>query len=87
MAPVALNAALGLLPASWRRNGTSTPRRVRWIVYAAAGAAAAATVGPFLVLVLVACGLVEMALGGGLRPPGTLAAWPSPRSAWWSPAD
>ena len=79
VAPVALNAALGLVPASWRRAGDARPRRVRWIVYAAAGGVAAATVGPWLVLVLLGCGLVEVAASGGLRPPRgphAFVAWP-----------
>ncbi len=55
---VAIHAAIGLLPASWRRAG-SPGARVRWLVYAAAGCAAGALVGPWLVLVLVGCGLAE----------------------------
>ncbi len=38
--------------------------RGRWVLYALLGAAAAATVGPWLVLVLLACGLAEVALIG-----------------------
>jgi chromate transporter len=71
---VALNAARGLVPASWHRIGTQRPEQVRWIVYALLGAAAAATVGPFLVLVLVACGVTEIVI----RRPGLPF---SPRSA------
>ncbi len=107
---VALAAAIGLAPASWRRlvgtdsgsrgvqggrppgpilrwrggarrrrvpaepafgaerraggPGGSSPRikKARWIGYALAGGAAAATVGPWLVLVLAACGLIEVAV-------------------------
>ena len=47
-------------------------RRVRWVVYALAGGVAAATVGTFLVLVLLGCGLVEVAVMGGVRPPKRL---------------
>jgi chromate transporter len=65
---VALNAARGLLPASWKRIGTERPEQVRWIVYALLGAAAAATVGPFLVLVLVACGVTEIVIRRPGRP-------------------
>jgi chromate transporter len=72
VAPVALNAALGLIPASWRRAGPVRARRVRWVVYALGGGVAAATVGTFLVVVLLACGLVEVAVAGGLRPPKNL---------------
>ena len=50
---VAVSAARGLVPASWKRIGAGRARAVRWIVYALAGGAAAATVGPYLVLVLV----------------------------------
>ncbi len=65
---VALNAARGLVPASWQRIGTERPEQVRWIVYALLGAAAAATVGPFLVLVLVACGVTEIVIRRPDRP-------------------
>jgi chromate transporter len=61
VAAVALNAALGLVPASWRRAGAGRSPRSRWVLYALCGAAAAATVGPFLVLVLLAAGLAEVA--------------------------
>lgn len=65
---VALNAARGLVPASWKRIGTERPEQVRWIVYTLLGAAAAATVGPFLVLVLVACGVTEIVIRREGRP-------------------
>jgi chromate transporter len=67
---VALHAAWRLTPASWRRAGTGRLQRGRWLLYASAGAVAAATIGPFLVLVLVACGAVEVAVrtvGGNPR--------------------
>ena len=66
VAPVAINAALGLIPASWRRAGGQRARRVRWVAYGVAGCVAAATVGTYLVLVLLACGLVEVAVSGGI---------------------
>ncbi len=69
VAPVAINAALGLAPASWRRAGEVRARQVRWVVYAVAGGVAAATVGTYLVLVLLGCGLVEVAVSGGVRWP------------------
>ncbi len=59
---VALHAAWRLTPASWSRAGKGRSQRVRWLVYATAGAIGAATIGPFLVLVLLACGLVEVAV-------------------------
>lgn len=62
VAAVALQAAVRLIPASWQR---STDRsRVRWLAYAVAGAVSAATVGLYLVLVLLACGLVEVVWRG-----------------------
>jgi chromate transporter len=63
---VAVHAATGLVPASWRRSGTARAARVRWAAYVAAGAVAAASVGPWLVLVLLVCGAVEI----GVRSPG-----------------
>ena len=70
---VALQAAVSLLPASRKRMTASRAARVRWLAYFAAGAAASATAGPFVVAVLLACGLTEVALhlhSGGGRPPG-----------------
>jgi chromate transporter len=58
---VAVSAAMGLVPGSWRRTGSSRSRQVRWLLYALVGAVAAATTGPFLVLLLVGCGLIEVA--------------------------
>jgi chromate transporter len=51
---VALNAASGLIPASWKGIGTGRARQARWVLYAVLGAAAAATVGAYLALVLLA---------------------------------
>jgi chromate transporter len=59
---VALSAAIGLAPASWRRVGTARPARARWVGFLVIGGVAAALIGPFLVLVLIGCGLVEMLL-------------------------
>jgi chromate transporter len=76
---VALNAALELLPASWRRAGEDRAVKVRWIVYFVAGAVSAATVGPFLVVVLLVCGVVEIAVrsrGVGRERQGHLSLIP-----------
>jgi chromate transporter len=59
---VALSAAIGLAPASWRRVGAARPARARWAGFLVIGGVAAALIGPFLVLVLIGCGLVEMLL-------------------------
>jgi chromate transporter len=65
---VALDAAWGLAPASWKRMGTDPAQRIRWVAYALAGGAAAATVGPYLVLVLAACGVSEIMIRRPSRP-------------------
>jgi chromate transporter len=77
---VALNAASSLVPSSWRRIGTERGQRIRWVCYALAGGAAASTVGPYLVLVLLACGLTEIGVrrsawpGSGLSVGSVIAA-------------
>jgi chromate transporter len=58
VAAVAVYAGIGLVPASWARAKV----RGRWIAYALAGAVSAATVGPWLVLVLLACGAIEQGI-------------------------
>jgi chromate transporter len=78
VAAVAVQAGASLVPASWSRARQSSPRQsaprqsasarwstasARWVVYLAAGAAAAATIGPWLVLVLLACGITELVTG------------------------
>jgi chromate transporter len=65
---VALHAAWGLAPASWTRIGTQRAKKFRWVGYALLGGAGAATVGPYLVLVLVACGVTEIVIRGQGRP-------------------
>jgi chromate transporter len=55
---VAVQAGAGLTGASWRRRS----RTARWLCYLIAGAAAAATVGAWLVLVILVCGLAEVAI-------------------------
>jgi chromate transporter len=65
VAAVAVDAGLRLTPSSWRRVDGTTGH-LRWLGYLALGGASAALVGPFLVLVLLGCGLVE--LGVHLAP-------------------
>ena len=63
VAAVAVHAAVGLLPASWKRAREGGPAyRMRWVGYALCGAVAAATIGPWLVVVLLACGALEVAM-------------------------
>jgi chromate transporter len=58
VAAVAVEAGARLVPASFRRAAS----KLRWLAYLVAGAVAAATVGPWLVLVLLGCGALEVAL-------------------------
>jgi len=58
VAAVAVRAGSTLAPTSWRRFGNRG--RAWWVAYAAAGAAAAATLGAWLVVVLLGCGAVEL---------------------------
>ena len=53
---VAIHAGTGLTGASWQRRRNTA----RWLLYLLAGATSAATLGPWLVLVLLGCGLVEL---------------------------
>jgi chromate transporter len=73
---VALHAASGLVSASWKRIGVRQAQRVRWVVYALLGGTAAATVGSYLVLVLIVCGVLEIAVRRQGRPllPGSARA-------------
>jgi chromate transporter len=73
VAPVAVRAGLGVAAPIWRR--THDARRARVIAYALAGGIAAAVTGPLLVLVLLACGALELALRGLIRELAGLQAW------------
>ena len=66
---VAVHAAWGLAPASWkrmRRDGAPSDEdrasRVRWVGYALVGAVSAALAGEYLVLALIACGALEIVI-------------------------
>src|SRR3954452_16949328 len=61
VAAVAVHAGASLVPGSFRRVTGGAARR-RWVAYLLLGVVAAATVGPWLVLLLVACGAVEVGL-------------------------
>jgi chromate transporter len=91
VAAVAVAAGANLLPASLRHARRPparwSARASRWAAYVAAGAAAAATLGPWLVGVLLGCGAVELAARhprapgragdrplAAVVPPGPLAA-------------
>ncbi len=68
VAAVAVHAGLLLLRPAWERAAPDI--RWRFVVYTVVGGVAAATLGPWLVAVLVACGVVEVGwrrlAGGGL---------------------
>ncbi|HEY6654215.1 MAG TPA: chromate efflux transporter [Solirubrobacterales bacterium] len=77
VAAVAVRAGGELIRPSYEHAMAGHGHRLRWLAYLVAGIAAAIAIGPYLVLVLVACGLFEV-----LRRtrPGRDAA------ASWSPA-
>jgi chromate transporter len=59
VAAVAAQAATSLMPAGWKRAPEHSSR-MRWAAYLLLGAVAAATIGPWLVLLLIGCGLAEI---------------------------
>jgi chromate transporter len=65
VAAIALQAGWSLMPPGWKRAPQQSSR-LRWSAYLLVGAVAAATVGPWLVLLLIACGLAEVLFQ---RPP------------------
>jgi chromate transporter len=79
VAAVAVRAGSGVAAPMWRSAGG---HRRRWLpAYALAGAVAAALAGPWLVLVLLACGAVELARRRVLRAGAGLHAL---APAWWA---
>ncbi|MGA9284436.1 MAG: chromate efflux transporter [Solirubrobacteraceae bacterium] len=75
VAAVAVRAGLGVAVPIWSR--TTDSQRPRILLYALTAGIAAATTGPWLVLVLLACGAIELAwqrqlTGGGM----SFHAWP-----------
>mgnify|MGYP000122513638 CR=1 FL=1 len=82
VAAVAVQAAIGLIPASWKR--AEGRARFRWFAYVIAGIIATVLLGAWLVLVLLACGVVEMVsqdklprwLRSGPRSPRAFLPWP-----------
>lgn len=73
---VAISASAGLMPGSWQRMASHSAGKLRWMAYLLAGAASAAGIGAFLVLVLITCGLIEIAARtkGGPKPPRGLSS-------------
>src|SRR5579862_3281109 len=62
VAAVAAHAARGLIGPSFARARRPRARLARWSVYVLAGALAAVLIGPWLVLVLLACGALETSI-------------------------
>jgi chromate transporter len=68
IAPVAVAAGWALLlPSRRRARAAGGYRRLRWSTYVVLGGTAAALVGPYLVVVLLVCGFVEVAVVEGTR--------------------
>ena len=76
VAAVALRAGGDLVGPSYRHAMEGHGHRPRWLAYLLAGIVAAILIGPYLVLVLVACGLFELAR----------RTWFDGSAASWSPA-
>jgi chromate transporter len=76
VAAVAVHAGIGLLAPSWSRVGSDRLRRMRWVIYVLLGASSASLLGPYLVLVLIGCGLGELTLRA--RPRDDLKAHAGP---------
>jgi chromate transporter len=75
VAAVAVQAGLGLGRPSWRRASAHAGRRLRWLVYCLLGGVAAVLIGPWLVLVLLACGAAELVYRAAGRGQPRAAAW------------
>ncbi len=65
VAAVAVRAASDLVGPSRTRARERGGGEKRWVVYLLAGGASAALIGPYLVLVLLACGVLELLLQRG----------------------
>jgi chromate transporter len=76
VAAVAVRAGSELVGPSYQHEMEGHGHRVGWLVYLLAGVAAAIAIGPYLVLVLVACGLLEIVRRW--RPEEAGAWWPLP---------
>jgi len=74
VAAVAVHAGWSLVPGSWARAASRS--RLRWLIYAALGLASAATIGPWLVVVLLGCGLAELVVQQKIRPTNAVGVLP-----------
>jgi chromate transporter len=74
VAAVAVSAGLRVALPIWHR--ATERRRARVVGYALAGGVAAAALGPWLVLVLLGCGVVELGWRTPARTVASIQAWP-----------
>lgn len=80
VAAVAVHAGVGLIPAGWRRAASTGS--VRWALYVLAGVVSAALLGPWLVLVLLGCGAVELTVNRARRGESSAALFAVPAQSW-----
>ncbi len=73
VAAVAVQAARGFIGPSFEHVRADRARTARWAIYLAVGIAATVTLGTYLVLTLLACGLVELAIRRS--PQGLTGFW------------
>ena len=73
VAAVAVHAARGFLAPSFAKVRSDHAKTIRWSTYLAVGILAAVLIGPYLVLALLACGVIEIVWVGRARAPGSLA--------------
>src|SRR5262245_3549366 len=76
VAAVAVRAGIDLIGPSFARVREDGREERRWFAFLAAGALAAALIGPYLVLVLLACGALELGLRRRRPTMLRLHAWP-----------
>lgn len=76
VAAVAVRAAIDLVGPSFARVREDGREERRWFVYLLVGAVAAALVGPYLVLVMLGCGALELGLRRHRPTTLGLHAWP-----------
>jgi chromate transporter len=74
VAAVAVRAGSELVGPSYAHAMAGHGHRVRWLLYLLAGVIAAILIGPYLVLVLLACGLLEVFRRVRMRS-DTLSSW------------
>jgi chromate transporter len=80
VAAVAVHAGLGVARPIWARSERA--RRPRILLYALAGALVVALAAPFLVLVLLGCGVAELARHELRHEPARVGMWLAPAWSW-----